>query len=150
MTAEPEREVSQDEKRAVLANDISVRQQQKPTFHSFAQAEADTPRGRFTTVEKATVIGVGPPSYPKGPDWTVDPVGPEPNLGFDVNAMQPTGEAFEVRRLIEANLPPPEFSPSPSRGVFGDPTALCQPSSSSDVQRVGSPSFSKNKGNNDD
>jgi hypothetical protein len=104
MTAESERELTQDDKRATLENDISVR---PATFHAFSVAEADTPRGRYTAIEKASVIGVGPPSYPKGPDWTVDPVGTEPNLGFDVKEMQPTGEVFEVRRSLEAKAVPP-------------------------------------------
>jgi hypothetical protein len=56
-------------RRDTLDNEISVRQQQRQseapaTFHSFAQVEADAPRGRYTAVEKATVIGVSAPSYP--------------------------------------------------------------------------------------
>jgi hypothetical protein len=99
---------------ATPAERLQVHKDTEPpaTFFGFAQAEADTPRGRFTSIEKATVIGVGPPSYPKGPDWTVDPVGPEPSLNFDVNQMPPTGEAFEVRRSLEAqHLPPHLLSP---------------------------------------
>jgi hypothetical protein len=146
MTAESERELTH-EKRATLDNDI--RQQQKPTFHSFAQAEADAPRGRFTTVKKATVIGVGPPSYPKGPDWTVDPVPKEEPWGADINQMPPCGEAFEVRRSLEAKRgddAPPLESSSPSQGVFGGSVAA--PSNFPlGVERAGPPSFSKKHGN---
>jgi hypothetical protein len=145
MTAESERELSQDEKRAALDNDI--RQQQKPTLHLFAQREADLPRGRFTAVEKATVVGgVSPPhNYPKGPDWTVDPVGPEPSLGFDVNQMPPTGEAFEVRRSLEAQQVPPSSGSIPSpQGMVPGPV----PAPSSDVERTG-PSSSNKRNNNE-
>jgi hypothetical protein len=145
MTAESERELLQSEKRATLENDI---RQPPATLHRFAQIEADAPRGRFTTVEKATVIGVGPPSYPKGPDWTADPgaQNKEP-WGANINQMQPTGEVFEVRRSLEAqHLPPPGSSPSLQEAPDGDLAAASSESSSSGVKRAGSPSFSKNKG----
>ena len=46
-------------KRQVLVNDQRVRNQAS-TFSQFAQADADTPRGRFTTHERSTVVGSTP------------------------------------------------------------------------------------------
>jgi hypothetical protein len=104
MTAE--RELSQHEKRAVLLNDARVQQQKQSeppaTLHAFSVAEADTPRGRFTSIEKATVIGVSPANtYPKGPDWTADPVPKTEPLNYDINAMEPVGTVAEVQASID-------------------------------------------------
>lgn len=102
-------ELSQAEKLETVLNDARVaRERNASTLAQFALSEFDEPRGRFTTTEKAAVIGVTPPSYPKGPDWAVDPCGPEPPLGVDVNAQQPTGEGFEVERSIRQSAPSEE------------------------------------------
>jgi hypothetical protein len=147
--AESERELTQDEKRATLANDI---RQPPATLHAFAQIEAEMPRGRFTATERATVIGVGPPSYPQLPassPWAADPVPAENPLNLDVNAMPPCGEPHEIAASIAAqDAPPPEQS-SPAQ-VPGSSTAASPSSSFLGVERVELPSFSKNKGNDDD
>jgi hypothetical protein len=56
--------------------------------------------GRYATEgSKQTVIGPSPiayPAQPAGSPWRCDPCGTEPPLGIDINAQDPTGEAFEV------------------------------------------------------
>jgi hypothetical protein len=136
-------------RRDTLDNDISVRQQQKQsvppaTFHSFAQAEADTPRGRFTATEKATVIGVSPPSYPELPSnspFHHDVVGPEPPLGFSVEEMQPVGSYHEIQVSLERLGEPASPSGQPDGGSAAAPSN----SSSFGVMRAGPPSFSKKR-----
>jgi hypothetical protein len=117
------------------------------TFHAFAISEIAGERQlRDGAITPSTVVGgVSPPNtYPKGPDWTVDPVGTEPSLNFDVNAMQPTGEAFEIRRSLEAK-PPELVSPLAAPGVPGGSAAASPSSSFLGVERAEPPSFSKNK-----
>jgi hypothetical protein len=46
----------QEERRRVFAQDQSV-PRQASTFHQHAQADADTPRGRFSAVSAAYVVG---------------------------------------------------------------------------------------------
>jgi hypothetical protein len=137
-------QTSQDERSDVLQND---RQQQGGTFHSLAQADLALERVGRHAVPSAVVVGsTSPSNYPKGPDWTVDPVGTEPNLGFDVNAMPPCGEPGEIAASIAAqDVPSSEFHSPLAQRAPGDPTALHQTSSSSDVQRVGSPPFLKKR-----
>jgi hypothetical protein len=113
------------------------------TFHAFAISDlAVEKQGRHGAVTPSSVVGGVSPAntYPKGPDWTVDPVGPEPSLNFDVNQVSPTGEAFEVRRSLEANLQPPS-----SHLLLGVPGSAAPSSASSSVSSA-EPSFSKNKG----
>ncbi len=52
--------------------------------------------GRFA---KADVV-TGPEAYPAGASWTRDSAGIEPPLGVRVDAMEPTGEAYEVERSL--------------------------------------------------
>jgi hypothetical protein len=90
-------ESEQAEKRRVLANDRSVREQQQKaaaTYFAFGAAEADEPRGRFKNTGGATtVIGATPlPQYPELPTnspWHHDPVPPEEPLGFGIDEMVP-------------------------------------------------------------
>jgi hypothetical protein len=147
MTAESE--LTQSERRATLLNDVRVQQQKQSeppaTMHAFAVSEIAAERQlRDGALTPSTVVGsVSPPhTYPRGPDWTVDPVGAEPNLGFDVNAMQPTGEAFEVQRSLEAqHLPPLEPCSSLQGAPAGSVAASPECSSSAGVERTG-PAFS--------
>jgi hypothetical protein len=86
-------ESSQSEKRRVLANDQSVRdQRQASTYHAFGMIDADEPRGRFQNMSGTmTVIGATPvPQYPRLPEsspWHSDPVPNEEPLGFRVDEM---------------------------------------------------------------
>jgi hypothetical protein len=101
----PTSDATAKEKLDALFNDQRLRNAQRnkdaSTFQQFANSEAENVRGRFAAHEKSTVIGATPaPQYPAGPNWAHDPTGPEPPLGFDVNAIEPCGEYAE----IEASL----------------------------------------------
>jgi len=80
-----------------MENDCKV-----ATYHSVAMAGlADERGGRYATEDtKQTVIGSSPISYPKMPEgnpWANEPIGTEPQLGFDINAQDPVGEPHEIR-----------------------------------------------------
>jgi hypothetical protein len=81
-------ELTQDEKRAVLANDRKVREQ-GATFKNFADAsfgnEATRSGGRFAKLDIAPVIHRLPDNSPWSP--TQNGPGPEPPLGFSVDQM---------------------------------------------------------------
>lgn len=147
MTPGTEDEFSQDEKREVLKNDLNVlkrqQAQQASTLSQFAASEVAENRGRYTTIEKASVVGVSPPNYPKGPDWAVDPVPTEPSLGVDINEMQTCGEAFEVARSVAAQeLPSGDLEPGEGDSD-GSAAAPSNNPSSLMLQRAGPSAFSK-------
>lgn len=92
------------ERRETLLNDLKLRQQQEEprrvfaqdqslpnkasTFHQFAQADAQTPRGRFSAVDAASVVGANPiPNYPPAAAHQRDPCGQEPSLGYRIDEM---------------------------------------------------------------
>src|SRR5215470_6299574 len=82
----------QAERLETLRNDQRVREQQRgSTFHQHALAAAnDTAGGRFAATGAPRVIGSQPnPSsqYPAASAHQRDPVGVEPPLGIDINAM---------------------------------------------------------------
>jgi len=82
----------QIERRRVFAQDQSL-PNRATTFHQFAQADAQTPRGRFSAIDAATVVGANPTiDYPAGPTWSADPGAQcvEPPLGFDNPAFEPS------------------------------------------------------------
>ena len=59
--------------------------------------------GRFA--KPHTIVGETPaPQYPTGPNWSVDPTGPEPPLGIDVNAIEACGEVWEIEQSLSAHL----------------------------------------------
>ena len=92
MTAD---EVSQSEKRRILAEDRRMR-----TYHAVAQASIDDDRGgRFGVVGRTTVTGAAPISYPRQPSGSpanqAAMVGDEPPLGYSVDALEPVGELHE-------------------------------------------------------
>jgi hypothetical protein len=67
----------------------------KDTYHARAEADLET-GGRWA---KPTI---GVPELPAASPWSRDPVGIEPPLGIDVNAMEPVGEHHEVERSLRA------------------------------------------------
>jgi hypothetical protein len=90
-------ETSQSDRRKVLENDRQVRS----TYFEHAQSDPDLEMGgRFSRVNPSTVTGTAPgPEYPRLPSgpWSEGPGGgPEPPLGIDINAQEPTGEKHEV------------------------------------------------------
>jgi hypothetical protein len=115
-----ERQIDQHERRATLDNDRKVREERhvfaqdqslrSSTFHQHAQADADTPRGRFSAVSNAYVVGSTPQvNYPAAAAHQRDPCGPEPSLGYAIDAMPepeppalpeaPTGEPLSAPPL---------------------------------------------------
>jgi hypothetical protein len=93
------RQEEQAERRRVFAQDQST-PNQATTMHQFAQADAQTPRGRFTAHEQSTVVGAQPTvNYPAGPAWSADPGSQcdEPPLGLDNSeplAVEPAGSSL--------------------------------------------------------
>jgi hypothetical protein len=83
-------DTSQKERAEVLKNDRAVH---KNTFLSHTHSEEG---GRFAKPQN--VIGSEPTAqYPMAaPNWSVDPVGPEPSLGFSVDQHEAVGEYGEV------------------------------------------------------
>jgi hypothetical protein len=116
----PADDVSQAEKRRILADDRKVR----ATFHSIASAGMDDERGgRFSALNKPSVTGSDPtvmvPRQPLGSPWHSDPLGKEAPLGFSVEDQPPTGEAWEVQKSID------DLASSPSaHGGDETPTSL--------------------------
>jgi hypothetical protein len=87
-----ESQEEQEERRRVALQDADLRRQQQQrgsTFHQHAQAQADElSQGRFAAIGTPTVTGATPiPKYPAAGAHQSDPVGIEPPLGIDINAM---------------------------------------------------------------
>src|SRR6516165_5910500 len=121
MSTEHQRE--QAERQRVFAQDQSVRQ--ASTFHQHALADAQTPRGRFSAVETATVIGSKPDAasaYPAASAAHQIQLPDEPPLSLDNPALNPSE--------LEAVSSAPQATNGP-----GDPSAPLG------VERAG-PSFS--------
>jgi hypothetical protein len=93
----PAGDIPKSVKRRVMANDRRV----MGTYHSVAASTVDDERGgRFAVEGKQTVIGSSAVAYPQQPStspWHSEPIGTEPPLGFDVNAIEPVGEPHEIR-----------------------------------------------------
>jgi hypothetical protein len=92
----PADEISQAERRRVLANDRKV----LATYHGVAQTSVDDDRGgRFSKVTTTTVIGTSRIQYPRQPENSpanqAALASDEPPLGFSVNDMEPVGEIHE-------------------------------------------------------
>lgn len=112
----------QEESRRVFAQDQSL-PKQATTFHQFAQADAQMPRGRFSAVDVQTVVGANPiPNYPAAAAHQRDPCGQEPPLGYRIDDL-------------EVSFPSPQAT---------DPTSDDAPSPRdlTDVQRAGVGSLS--------
>jgi len=103
----------QAERRRVFAQDQSLRNQ-GGTFHQHALAEAETPRGRFSAVSAAYVVGsTATPQYPQASTpFQSDPVPDEPPLGFDNPALEPLGLASSSAPVAQGNSPNPALAPS--------------------------------------
>jgi hypothetical protein len=160
-----ERQIDQWERRAVMRNDQRVRQEQEErhrvyaqdqslprqpgTYHSLAQADADTPLGRFSVLSNPMVVSQGA-SYPAAGPHQHDPCGPEPPLGYRVDAMFPDDdEPLAFSSCAQGQLGEPA---SPLR--TGSPLSSDEPMSAgdapspvplADVQRAGIGSSPLNK-----
>src|SRR5215472_4151819 len=122
----------QAERRRVFAQDQSLR---GTTFHQHAQADADTPRGRFTAHERSTVVGAQPTfNYPAAAAHQADPCGIEPPLGYRIDAM-PEQEPLEVSFPSPQATDPADAPSTPlgqragSLSHSGDHGVVSQPSS---------------------
>jgi hypothetical protein len=113
----------QQERQRVFAQDQSLR---SSTFHQHAQADADTPRGRFTSHERSTVIGsTALPVYPAGPAWCADPGSQcvEPPLGLDNPALEQPSTLSPVE-----DSAPVSAAPSSIHAADVEPGAGARPS----------------------
>ena len=96
--AEYQNEASQAERKAVLEND---------NYHRRAQNTLDDSGGRYTKLTPTNVTGTASAQVPKLPENSFlgkKPgriSGPEAPLGFDVNALEPTGTNREVEESIQ-------------------------------------------------
>jgi hypothetical protein len=122
----------QAERRRVLAQDSSLRRQQREqgaSFHQFAEADAATPRGRFSAVETAIVVGsTAVPPYPAAAAHQRDPVPIEPSLGYRIDDLNPS-DPVEISSFTQQET-------GPTSADAPSPTSL------SDVQRTGVGSLS--------
>ena len=129
----------QAERRRVFAQDQSV-QRQATTMHQFAQADAQTPRGRFSQIDAAYVVGsTALPQYPQASTpFQRDPVPDEPPLSAHDNP------ALEVASIVSTPQAPDPTSDAPSTplgqrdvgSLSSQPNpATVDPSVPSDVER---------------
>ena len=106
---------SQAVRRATLRNDRLVREQ-AGTLYSHAISEANEGAGRFTAQSRATVVGAtAAPAPVAAPNWAHDPSGPEPPLGVDINALEPTGTPTEIAQSLIDNS---ELEPGAAARTF--------------------------------
>ena len=134
-----ESQIDQAERRRVLDNDRKVRE--SGTMHAHALADAQIPRGRFSAIDNAEVVGAKPfTNYPAAAAHQADPVPDEPPLGFAIDELEPTVSPPPV----EAQAPDPTSLPPlgdvGSLSQSGDPADV--PASTAfvdDVERCGSP-----------
>ena len=133
----PQTDGTNEEKIEALFNEQKLRNAQRrnsaSTFSQFANSEANQDAGRFAAINKATVVGATPkpPEY-AAPNWAPQAVGVEPQLGIDVNAMEPVGERFEVEASLERAEQEASAIPTdaePVRGAAGSEAEI-----SSDVE----------------
>ena len=133
-----------EDRRRVLHNDRKVRE--GGTFHAFAEADAATPRGRFSDVNAAYVVGSKPgiaSAYPAASAAHQTELPPEPALGYRINDLEPSADLLSS----PAEQPgPTSDDPSPlgrdvgSLSQSGDPAGVHFPSPpGTRVRDAGSP-----------
>src|SRR5262249_25324126 len=102
------------ERKRVLDNDRKVRE--GGTFHQFAEADANTPLGRFSAISNAYVVGSKSDvasAYPAASSAHQTELPPEPPLSFDNPALEPS-------LLAQAQAPP-----NPAPGDVAPSTTSC-------------------------
>ena len=100
----------QAERCEVLENDKRVREQGS-TF--LAHTHDDLSGGRFAKVSPQIIVGADPiTNYPAAAAHQHDPVGPEPPLGYSVDAMpgDPTDVPASTTPLVEDRVGSPPSS----------------------------------------
>ena len=108
-------QIEQEERKRTLDNDRKVRE--GGTFLAHALADAELPRGRFSAIANAQVVGAQPiPNYPAAAAHQADPCGPEPALGFEIDAMPELGPSLlaTVAQAPDGPADAPSTSVSPS------------------------------------
>ena len=74
-------------------------------FRSYHTRYQDEAGGRWQKQAPTQVSGKDPATlYPTGPNWSVDPTGPEPPLNQDVNAMEPCGQPWEIEASLDRDF----------------------------------------------
>ena len=150
------------ERREVLRNDQRIREareqsprvfadQSKPnqasTLHQHAVADADTPRGRFSAISAAYVVGSKADiacAYPAASAHQHDPCGPEPPLGYRIDELEPSVLAEAQATDGPADAPSTPLGQRAGPSLSHEPGELgrgvSQPTSAFDPERVpGSP-----------
>jgi len=157
-------QIDQAERRAVLRNDAKVSEQQREqeetrsvyapgqslpkqatTFHQHALADAETPRGRFSAVSAAYVVGSEPiPRYPQasGP-FQHDPVPDEPPLGLDNPALDPGPDVSPAQATAGPFAPP--AGPGTGDPALGPPSPASSSRHRFQRDAAGSSSFSRRR-----
>ena len=103
---------SQAVRRATLRNDRLVRDQ-VGMLYGHAISEANEGAGRFTA--QSRVGATAAPAPVAAPNWAHDPSGPEPPLGVDINALEPTGTPTEIAQSLIDNS---ELEPGAAARTF--------------------------------
>jgi hypothetical protein len=103
-----EKQIDQAERRAVLRNDLRVRQQQEQASTYMAQTHSEM-GGRYSGVGAQTIVGAEPhTNYPAASPALQTELPPEPPLGYEINRMP----ELEPTSHVEAQDPESVASPS--------------------------------------
>jgi hypothetical protein len=87
-----------------MAERRRVVREQGGTYHQHALADAATPRGRYDQINAVNPIGSNANiagAYPAAAAHHRDPCGPEPPLGYAIDAM-PSDEALADMKAVQA------------------------------------------------
>jgi hypothetical protein len=109
----------QAERARVMLEDL--RKQQGATLHGRAQADAEVPQGRYAAINKTQIVGANAlPIYPAAAAHQSDPCGPEPALGYRIDAMPELESPIVASSFGEAQAPGPASDDAPSLASLGD------------------------------
>ena len=93
-----------DEAREAQRRRRVIEERRMRSYHGQAQSMDLDLGGRFAKVTKTTVTGTDPvvryPSLPTDNPWNKDVLPTEPSLGYSIEDMEPTGEAWERSAAI--------------------------------------------------
>jgi hypothetical protein len=111
-------DTTQGERRTIVRAEVRAAKAERVHSSYFAHAVADADLaagGRFVKVNAVKVTGVpAVPALPASSPFASDPVPPEPQLGVDVNAMEPVGTEAEIAQSVASSFPPPMRAPTSS------------------------------------
>jgi hypothetical protein len=119
MVTEAQRD--QQDRIDVQRNDADVRRQQQQGSTYLDHTHSDL-GGRFAITEHQTVVGrpsPAPPPLPPTSPWAgPDPTGPEPPLGYAIDALESSATVSSSAPKVEAQGAP--VSEAPSSGLVDD------------------------------